>query len=93
MKIYFSSLGYEINYDVEFSLVSEYTISDKIALKIEGREKEDFLNKNSEKGKIELLYKFRKDSHEIFSVTGNITTFERKQEYSIEFQIYELKNF
>lgn len=92
LQIYFSSLSRNAGYTIEYSLYKEYTKGNKIALKITGTEEEDGFNKNSSKGKIDLLYKFERETREIFSINGSLTTFEKGEEYIIEFQAYEQKN-
>jgi len=92
LQIYFSSLSRNAGYTIEYSLHKEYTRGNKIALKITGTEDEDGFNKNSSKGKIDLLYKFERETREIFSITGYLSTFEKGEEYIIEFQAYEQKN-
>lgn len=92
LQIFFNTIAEEINYEVEYSLQPEFTRGNKIALQITGMEEETFLNKNREKGKIELLYKLDKETQEIFSITGFATTFNNDIEQKIEFQLYELKN-
>lgn len=92
LQIYFSSLSRNAGYDVEYSLNKEYTRSNKIALKITGTEEADIFNKSRSKGHIDLLYKFERETREIFSINGTISTFENGQEYMIDFQVYEQKN-
>lgn len=92
LNIYFSGLDEHISYIVNYSLNDEYTRGNKIALRLEGVEEENLFEKSSEKGKIDLLYKLDKKSHEISSITGFIITIERNAEYKIEFQMFELKN-
>lgn len=92
LQIYFSSLSRNAGYTIEYSLHKEYTKGNKIALKITGTEDEDGFNKNSSKGKIDLLYKFERETREIFSINGYLSTFEKGEEYIIEFQAYEQKN-
>lgn len=92
LQIYFSGLSRNAGYTIEYSLNKEYTRGNKIALKITGTEEEDGFNKNTSKGKIDLLYKFERETREIFSVNGTLSTFEKGEEYIIEFQAYEQKN-
>lgn len=87
---YFSSLNQEFIYDIKCSLDKEYTRGGKIALYLNGNEEENIFNKNREKGKLDLLYKFEKETHEIFSITGKISAFEKEQENVIDFQLYKL---
>lgn len=91
LKIYFSSLSREAGYETEYTLNREYTRGNKIALKITGTEDEDPFNKNRSKGKVDLLYKFNKETKEIFSITGSLSTFEKEKEYTVDFQVYEQK--
>jgi hypothetical protein len=92
LQIHFSGLSSNSGYTLEYSLHKEYTKVNKIALKITGTEEEDGFNKNSSKGKIDLLYKFEQETREIFSINGSLSTFEKGEEYIIEFQAYEQKN-
>lgn len=92
LQIYFSSLSRNAGYTIEYSLHKEYTKGNKIALKITGTEDEDGFNRNSSKGKIDLLYKFERETREIFSINGYLSTFEKGEEYIIEFQAYEQKH-
>lgn len=87
---YFSSLNEEFIYDIKCSLDKEYTRGGKIALYLTGNEEDNIFNKGREKGKLDLLYKFEKETHEIFSITGKISAFEKQQERIIDFQLYKL---
>nr|WP_314499518.1 hypothetical protein [uncultured Chryseobacterium sp.] len=89
LQVYFSGLSQETGYDTEFVLNKEYTKGDKIALQITGTEEENLFNKSRAKGEANLLYKLNKDTGEIFSITGYISTFEKNAEYKIDFQLYE----
>lgn len=89
LQVYFSGLSQEIGYETELVLNKEYTRGNKIALKITGTEEENLFNKNSTKGEANLLYKLNKETGEIFSITGYLSTFEKNTEYKIDFQLYE----
>lgn len=89
LQVYFSGLAQEIGYKTELVLNKEYTRGNKIALKIKGTEDENLFNKNRTKGEANLLYKLNKDTGEIFSITGYLSTFEKNTEYKIDFQLYE----
>jgi len=89
LQIFFSGLSQEIGYNIEFVLSKEYTGGNRIALKITGTEEENLFNKNRAKGEVNLLYKFDKETREVFSITGYLSTFEKKNEYKIEFQLFE----
>lgn len=89
LHVYFSGLAQEIGYETELVLNKEYTRGNKIALKITGTEDENLFNKNRTKGEVNLLYKLNKDTGEIFSITGYLSTFEKNSEYKIDFQLYE----
>ncbi|ASK29653.1 hypothetical protein CEY12_05840 [Chryseobacterium sp. T16E-39] len=89
LEVYFSSLSRKVGYDVEYILSKEYTKGNRIALKIAGTEEEELFNKNRRKGKVELLYKFDQETKEIFSITGYLITFNKEQEYTVDFQVYE----
>lgn len=89
LQVYFSGLTQEIGYETELVLNKEYTTGNKIALKITGTEDENLFNKNRTKGEADLLYKLNKETGEIFSITGYLSTFEKNTEYKIDFQLYE----
>ena len=89
LHVYFSGLAQEIAYETESVLNKEYTRGNKIALKITGTEDENLFNKNRIKGEANLLYKLNKETGEIFSITGYLSTFEKNTEYKIDFQLYE----
>ncbi|WP_426475896.1 hypothetical protein [Chryseobacterium balustinum] len=89
LQVYFSGLEQEIGYETELVLNKEYTRGNKIALKITGTEEENLFNKNRTKGEANLLYKLNKETGEIFSITGYLSTFEKNTEYKIDFQLYE----
>lgn len=89
LQVYFSGLAQEIGYETELILNKEYTRGNKIALKITGTEEENLFNKNRTKGEANLLYKLNKETGEIFSITGYLSTFEKNTEYKIDFQLYE----
>jgi hypothetical protein len=89
LQVYFSGLALEIGYETEFLLSKEYTRGNKIALKITGAEEENLFNKNRAKGEANLLYKLNKETGEIFSIIGYLSTFEKNTEYKIDFQLYE----
>ncbi|MET7038037.1 hypothetical protein [Elizabethkingia miricola] len=92
LDIYFSGLGHEVSYETEKMVNKQYTSGNKIVLEIKGQEQEDPLNIKSTKGQIELLYKLHKETREIFSINGIISTFEKAIEHRIEFQLYELNS-
>ncbi|WP_312079518.1 hypothetical protein [Chryseobacterium sp.] len=89
LQVYFSGLSQEIGYETESVLNREYTRGNKIALKITGTEEENLFNKNRTKGEANLLYKLNKETGEVFSITGYLSTFEKNTEYKIDFQLYE----
>jgi len=89
-SFHFANIQNDIVYDVKYTLDKEYTRGKKIALRISGYEKHSFLIEKSEKGSVNWLYKFRKDSHELFSVTGLVSTFDNGKELKIEVQIFEI---
>lgn len=89
LQVYFSGLAQKIGYETELVLNKEYTKGGKIALKITGNEEENLFNKNRTKGEVDLLYKLNKETGEIFSINGYLSTFEKNTEYKIDFQLYE----
>jgi len=91
--VYFSSLNKNVQYDTKYFLNKEYTKGGKIALKIEGNEEENGFNKGENKGKLNFLYKLEKNTHEIFSIAGYCTVYEREEEHKVHFEMYKLNNF
>lgn len=89
-SFYFAKIQSDINFNVKYTLDKEYTRGNKIALRISGNERDNFLLEKSEKGSVNWLYKFQKDTHELFSVTGSVSTFNRGKELKIEVQIFEI---
>ncbi|MEE6126619.1 hypothetical protein V2E39_04355 [Chryseobacterium arthrosphaerae] len=89
LEIYFSGLSQQIRYETEFALNREYTRGNKIALKITGTEEDNPFNKNKAKGQVNFLYKFHRETRELFSVTGYCSAFEKGIEYKVDFQLYE----
>lgn len=92
IRIYFAGISQQTDYKVKYELKKEFTRGDKIGLTVIGKEEENIFNEKKGRGEIDLLYKLHKETHEIFSITGNFTTFENGLEYKINFQLYELKN-
>ncbi|QDP84738.1 hypothetical protein FNJ88_03920 [Chryseobacterium sp. SNU WT5] len=92
LQIYFSSIGQEVTYNINYQLEKEFTTTDKIVLQLSGREEESFFNKNREKGRVDLSYKLHKDTQEISSITGALSVFEKDQKFQLDFQLYELEN-
>lgn len=93
LDVYFSSLNKNVQYNTKYLLNKKYTKGGKIALKIEGKETEDGFNKSRNKGKLNFLYKLEKDTHEIFSIAGYCTVYEREEEHKVHFEMYKLNNF
>lgn len=91
LKCYFSQANKWIDYEISFNLNKEFTRGNKIALHLTGAEQETPFNKHSQKGELDLLYKFHRESHEIFSITGWVSAYESQQELKINFQLYELQ--
>lgn len=89
-SFYFANIQGDIVYDVNYTLDKEYTRGNKIALRISGNERDNFLLEKSEKGSVNWLYKFQKDTHELFSVTGSVSTFDKGKELKIEVQMFEI---
>lgn len=92
LKIFFSSISSEVYYNLFFKLEKEFTRGNKIALRLDGEEEENIFNTLKKRGKIELLYKFNRETLEVFSITGTMSAFENDIENVIEFQMYELEN-
>lgn len=92
LKIHFSSLERDINYNVKFKLDENYTKGQKIMLNITGLEKINLTNPNERQGNCDIKYKFDMQSTDIFSIIGSFTTFDENIEHKIDFQLYELRN-
>lgn len=92
LKIYFAPIYAFIFYDVTVTLEKELSKSGKIFIRLQGNEPETALNIHQQKGTINLLYKLDKHTHEIFSITGFATTFNKNIPYKIDFELYELQN-
>ena len=91
VDFYFAGIQQYISYDLDFLLKKEYTRGAKIALQITGNERDIIFNKKDKKGLVDLLYKFNKDSQELYSVTGFVSTFDNDKELRIEFQLFEIE--
>lgn len=89
-SFYFAKIQSDINFNVKYTLEKEYTRGNKIALRISGNEADNYWIKKEEKGCLDWLYKFHRDTHDLFSVTGSVSTFERGKEIKIEVQIFEI---
>lgn len=92
LEIYFSSIGQAVSYKIVYELQKEFTRGKKIGLRIKGIEEESLFNKGQELGEIDLLYKLDKETKEVYSITGLISSFERNERHQIDFQLYELNN-
>ncbi len=90
-QFYFPSLYRVVDYDADWTLDHEFTQSSKIALRINGTEKNNLCGMEKNKGTVDLLYKFHRESHDIFSITGTLSYFENNEEQMIDIQIFELK--
>lgn len=90
--LYFASIGRNIFYETKCTLSPEYTSTGKIILRIAGVEEETDFNKDCLKGSINLLYKFHRDSEEIFAISGEASAIAHGQVYTIVFNLFELIN-
>lgn len=90
-SFYFANIQKPIFYDIQFFLNREYTRGTKIALQINGKERKDPIKEREKVGTVDLLYKFQKDTQELFSITGSVSTFDKEKELKIEFQIFEIQ--
>lgn len=90
VNIYIAALMQNITYNIEYILDKEY-VNDKIILTITGKEEDTIYNQHQRKGQINIVYKLYKNTHEIYSVAGVISAFEKDKEHKIEFQLYELE--
>lgn len=90
LRFYFPKIDFMANYSVIFNLERQFTQSNRIALVIEGEEVSNVFKKGNKKGRINLIYKFHKESYEIFSIIGKISCFNGDVENITEVQIFEL---
>lgn len=90
LQFYFANIQRYISYEIDYYLNREYTRGTKIALQIKGNETGNIPTDDQNKGKIDFLYKFRKDTNELFSITGSASTFDNGKELKIEFQLFEI---
>lgn len=93
LYFYFPKIDYKATYSVVFNLEKEFTQSNRIALRITGEETSTIFKNGYKKGKIDLLYKFHKESYDIFSITGGVSCFHGDYEHAIDIKIFELINF
>ena len=89
-SFYFSNIQRDVIYNVKYTLDKEYTRGSKIALRISGEEDEDLMRRESGKGSADWLYKFQKDTHDLFSITGSVSTFDNGKELVVEVQMFEI---
>lgn len=89
IDLYFAPFKKRVSYNISYYLNREFTRGTKIALQITGNE-QDGLTNDEKRGTVDLLYKFRNDTHELFSVTGSASTFDKGKESVIEFQMFEI---
>ncbi|MGI9653031.1 hypothetical protein [Chryseobacterium sp. RLHN22] len=92
IHFYFAKINFMATYSVVLSLQKEFTQSNRIALRITGEESSSLFKKGNKKGKIDLLYKFHKESHEVFSITGSVSCFEVDDEHTVNIRFFELIN-
>ncbi|MCD9856807.1 hypothetical protein LUD75_18935 [Epilithonimonas sp. JDS] len=90
LNLYFAKIQKYISYDIRYFLSKEYTRGTKIALQITGKEQNDPSHNNGEPGNVDLLYKFHKDTNELFSIAGTVSTFNKGKELKIEFEMFEI---
>lgn len=90
IEFYFGSLQKYISYDIQYILNREFTRGTKIALQMAGKEQNDPFFDKTEKGNVEMMFKFQKDTHELFSVTGFARTYDGGKELKIEFQLFDI---
>lgn len=93
LYFYFPKIDYRAAYSVISNLEKEFTQSNRIALRIAGEETSSIFKKGNKKGRIDLLYKFHKESYEIFSITGSVSYFDGDYEHVVDIKIFELMNF
>ncbi|WP_333852029.1 hypothetical protein [Epilithonimonas sp.] len=90
VDFYFANIQSNKCFDLKYTLDKKYTRGNKIALRISGNEADDEWVKKAEKGNVNWLYKFQKDTHDLFSITGSVSTFDIGKELKIEVQIFEI---
>ncbi|UQB69207.1 hypothetical protein [Epilithonimonas zeae] len=87
---YFANIQSNIAFNVKYTLDKKYTRGNKIALRIVGNEGDHEWVKKEQKGSVNWLYKFHKDTHDLFSITGSVSTFDKGKELKTEVQIFEI---
>lgn len=89
-EFYFAYANRSVSYDVKYELVREYSRGNKMVLQMTGKEQNDLFFDKTEKGTLEVTLKFQKDTHDLFSITGFASTYERGKELKIEFQLFDI---
>lgn len=93
LSFYFPSFGEMVYYDTVFSLQSTFTDKKRIVIKVKGDQYYDEISLDEDKGKIELVYELDKETRNIFSVTGTLSTFYDNQEIKIYIEIYHQESY
>ncbi|CAH0180504.1 hypothetical protein SRABI04_01490 [Chryseobacterium sp. Bi04] len=88
LNFYFPSFGEMVYYDTVFSLQRTFSDSGRIVIQVKGDQCYDEISLDEDKGKIELDYQLDKESRNVFSVTGTLSTFYDNQEIKIYIEIY-----
>ncbi|MDM1551094.1 hypothetical protein [Empedobacter falsenii] len=88
---FLNAINQHIHFDVNFKLHKKLTRADKIKLEIRGVENNSLSN-NDNKATLFFTYILHKETHKIFSLTGNIICYdENNKQYDLTFEMYELK--
>ncbi|MFC4163061.1 hypothetical protein ACFOWU_05305 [Epilithonimonas zeae] len=87
---YFAHIQSDIVFNIKYTLDKKYTRGNKIALRIVGNEADNEWVQKEQKGSVNWLYKFHKDTHDLFSITGSVSTFDKGKELKTEVQIFEI---
>jgi hypothetical protein len=84
LDFYIPSIKENIEFNCLMSLNKEYSFQNKIILSIEGTN----IDKN---GELSIIYKLNRDSNTIYSIVGEVSIYNKEQNFKIEFEIFELK--
>ncbi|MDR2237049.1 MAG: hypothetical protein LBE92_13085 [Chryseobacterium sp.] len=88
LDFYFPSFGETVSYDAVFSLQKTFTEKGRMLVRIKGEQYYEEISLDEDKGKIDLVYQLDKETRNIFSVTGSLSTFYDNQEVKIDIEIY-----
>lgn len=91
LSVYIPSLGRSVFYKTTCRLNPEYSTTGKIILRIKGEVEENDSNKDVDKGCINLLYKFHKETALIYAIEGDVKAIAHGEKHEFSFHLFELK--